>query len=310
MFSGKGGVGKTTLASAFALCCARRGQRTLLIEINVKDRLSSLFGSVEVSEQIAEVEENLHAVNISPMAALEEYGMMILRLKLIYKAVFENKGVRTFLRAIPGLNELLTLGKIHYHAIETDERGKLVWDKVVVDAPATGHGIFLLRIPSVITSIIRSGHMYNEAKKIEDYLRDPAMTSLVIVTLPEEMPVNEAIMMRDIVTRELHIPIGAIVANAVYPSIFNDEELEQVERADDTKAQRDADGFIKAAQFRASRVQLQRVYLKRLEDEVSQPTLRVPYYFTERFDFQTIRKIADDLDDQLDPAHQRAATAP
>lgn len=309
MFSGKGGVGKTTLASAFALCCARRGQRTLLIELNVKDRLSPLFGSVEINEQISEVEENLHAVNISPMAALEEYGMMILRMKLVYKAVFENKVVHTFLRAIPGLNELLMLGKVHFHAIEADDRGKLLWDKIVVDAPATGHGLFFLRIPSVITSIIRSGHMYNEAKKIEDYLRDPAMTSLVIVTLPEEMPVNEALMMRDVVTRELHIPIGAIIANSVYPSVFSDDELALVDQTQEDRAADGADGFVKAAHFRSSRVQMQRTYLKRLADEASQPLLQIPYYFTERFDFQTIRKIADDLDDQLTQARPRAASA-
>jgi anion-transporting ArsA/GET3 family ATPase len=299
LFSGKGGVGKTTLASAFALCCARRGQRTLLIELNVKDRLSPLFGSVEVGQQICEVEENLYAVNISPAAALEEYGMMILRMKLVYKAVFENRVVHTFLKAVPGLNELLMLGKTHFHAIETNDRGKLIWDKVVVDAQATGHGLFFLRIPSVITSIIRSGHMFHEAKKIEDYLRDPKMTALVIVTLPEEMPVNETLMMRDTVTRELHIPIGAVVANAVYPPVFTDDEMALVDQSEEARAAEDAQGFIRAARFRSSRVQLQRTYLKRLVDELTEPLLRIPYYFTERFDFQTISKIADDLDQQL-----------
>ena len=157
LFSGKGGVGKTTLASAFALSCAMRGQRTLLIELNVKDKLNHLFGSVEVGQQIVELEQNLYGVNITPDAAMEEYGVMKLKLKMVYKAVFENRLVRAFLRIVPGLNELLMLGKSHYHAVELDERGRPAWDKVVIDAPATGHGVFFLKIPSVITSILSAG---------------------------------------------------------------------------------------------------------------------------------------------------------
>lgn len=309
MFSGKGGVGKTTLASSFALCCARRGQRTLLIELNVKDRLSSLFGSVEVDEQIREVEENLFAVNISPQAAMEEYGMMILRLKLVYKAVFENRVVNTFLRAVPGLNDLIMLGKIHYHAVETHGRGRFVWDKVVVDAPATGHGLFLLKIPNVITSIIRTGHMYNEAKKIQDFLRDPTQSAVVVVTLPEDMPVNETLMMRRNLSQELKIPLAAVVANTVYPPIFEDHDLDLLAQDRDDPDDPTLAGFLSAARFRSSRVQIQRHYLQRLGDELDEPLLQIPYYFTERFDFTTIRKIADDLDAQLTLHQDRLASA-
>lgn len=300
LFSGKGGVGKTTLASAFALSCALKGQKTLLIELNVKDRLNALFGSVEVGSQIVEIEHNLWAVNITPQAAIEEYGLMRLKLKMVYKAVFENRLVRSFLRAVPGLNDLVMLGKAHFHATEVDERGDYVWDKVVIDAPATGHGIFFLKIPSVITSIIDSGPMFSDAKKIEDFIQDPKLTALNLVTLPEEMPVNETLELRQVVNNELKIPIGMIVANSVYPHVFSEEEMGWVEQTEDEQFDEEVRGFIDAARFRTQRVNMQREYVERLGEEVDEPFVKIPYYFTERFDFQTIRKIARELEEQLD----------
>lgn len=302
LFSGKGGVGKTTLASAFALSCAMRGQRTLLIELNVRDRLNGLFGSTEVGQEIVEIEHNLYGVNITPDAAMEEYGVMKLKLKMVYKAVFENRLVSSFLKVVPGLSDLLMLGKSHFHATEVDDRGAYVWDKVVIDAPATGHGVFFLRIPSVITSIISGGPMYTDARRIESFLRDPALTAINLVTLPEEMPVNETLELRDTLLQELKMPVGFITANCVYSPLFNDQEMDWVEQvelspSDDPETR----GFLNAARFRTSRVRMHRDYIARLEHAISEPLVQIPYHFTERFDFQTVRKIALELDAQLDP---------
>lgn len=308
LFSGKGGVGKTTAASAFALSCALQGQRTLLIELNVKDRLSSLFGAVEVGEEITEIEHNLWAVNTTPKAALREYAMMVLRVKFVYKAVFENPVIASFLRVIPGLNELVMLGKAWYHTVEEDDRGRFVWDKVVVDAPATGHGIFFMKIPSVITSIIKAGPMYQEARKIEKLLQDPETTALCLVTLPEEMPVNETLMFREVVHKELKVPIGAIIANCVYPTGIDPKDMPWVLEANETiEGDTTAEAMVQAAAFRAKRVNMQSDYLKVLDERTDEPMVQVPYYFTERFNFQTIRKIADNLITQLPGPDQGGA---
>jgi anion-transporting ArsA/GET3 family ATPase len=300
LFSGKGGVGKTTLSSAFALSCARRGQRTLLIQLDVKEKVSSFFGSRGVSTDIIEVEDNLFAVNITPQAALEEYGLMVLKVKLIYKAVFENRIVRSFLRSVPGLNDLLMLGKSHFHATEQNADGSYVWDKVVVDAPATGHGIFFLQIPSVITSILSSGHMYQEAKKIEEFLQDSDLTSLNLVTLPEEMPVNETLMLRDVIEEKLGVSIFSIVANSVYEPLFEASEVEWMDRTLDEVAEDDAvHGLLDAASFRNQRVELQQRYLERLDRETDVPVLHLPYYFVERVTFPVIRDMAKRLEAQI-----------
>ncbi len=300
LFSGKGGVGKTVISSAFALSCARRGERTLLMELNVKDKVSSFFGSSNVGSKITEVEDNLYAVNVTPDAAMEEYGLMILRVKLIYKAVFENRIVRSMLRSTPGLNDLLMLGKAYYHAVELSAEGSYVWDKVVVDAPATGHGLFLLQIPSVITGFLNSGHMYEEARRIEQLLQDPQQTSINLVTLPEEMPVNETLMMREELGRRMGLEIGAVIANAVYPPLFSKEESAWIDQARASGGASElTDGFLEAAAFRGQHVEMQREYLHRLEDQVDKPVYYVPFHFNERLTFPVIAEIASELEAQI-----------
>lgn len=293
-FTGKGGVGKTTVASAFAYSCAQGGERTLLIEINTKDKVSLMFGSEEVGTEITEVEENLYAVNCTPASAMEEYALMMLRVRIVYKAVFENKIIQSFLAAIPGLNELVMLGKAYFHATEK-ENGRYVWDKVIVDAPATGHGLFFLQIPQVITSILNSGHMYNEAVDIQRVLSDESFTVLNIVTLPEEMPVNETKMLYEAARDKLGVPLGFVIANGIYPSTFDERELELLGDTDDPHER----AMVEAARFRLARTRLQRRYLGELYTATPLPVAEFPFVFAEKLDFVAIRTMAESLRKQI-----------
>lgn len=292
-FTGKGGVGKTTVSSAFAYSCAQRGDRTLLIEINTKDKVSLMFGSEEVGTEIMEVEENLYAVNVTPDSAMEEYALMMLKLRIVYKALFQNRIIQSFLDAIPGINELVMLGKAYFHATE-EEDGEYVWDKVIVDAPATGHGLFFLQIPQVITSILTSGHMYDEAVEMLEVLQDPDFTVLNIVTLPEEMPVNETKMLYDAARSKLKVPLGFVVANGIYPPLFDERELELLEAEDPHDR-----ALFDAARFRMNRTKLQRRYLGELYEATPLPVIRFPYVFAERLDFVAVRTMAESLRDQI-----------
>lgn len=301
LFSGKGGVGKTTVASAFALSCAQRGERTLLMELNTKDKVSSMFGASRVGTEIVEIEDNLFAVNVTPDAAMEEYALMMLKVRVVYKAVFQNRIMKAFLKAIPGINELVMLGKAYYHVIEEHEDGSPVWDKVIVDAPATGHGIFLFRIPGVITDILSSGHMFEEAKRILDVLRDPKTTALSLITLPEEMPVNETKMLHDTVVNELKIPIGAVIANAVYPPKFSAEQRAVIgEARSDVKPASIVGNLLDAANFRSMRVDMQQRYCQEIQDDIDLPYVELPFYFVERLDFQSLKDMAARLEAQLE----------
>ncbi|HWO21061.1 MAG TPA: ArsA family ATPase [Kofleriaceae bacterium] len=212
---GKGGVGRSTVAAAIAGQLARAGKKTLLYETNANDRFGPYFDRPPVGTEAAQLAPNLWAVNATPATALEEYGLMILRWKSVYEMVFENRVTRAFLRAIPGLDDYALLGKVWFHATE-EKRGKPVWDTVVFDMPASGHSISMLRVPWVIVDAVPEGPLTRDAHQVKALLLDKAQTAAVIVTLAEEMPVNEALEL-EAQLGKLGIAPQQLVVNQVYP---------------------------------------------------------------------------------------------
>ena len=215
---GKGGVGRSTVAAAIAGQLAAQGKRTLLFETNANDRFGSYFDKQPVGTELTQLAPNLWAVNTNPAAALEEYGLMILKFKSVYEMVFENRVTKAFLRAIPGLDDYSLLGKAWFHTTE-EKRGKPIWDHVVFDMPASGHAASMLRVPWVISDTVPEGPLTRDARTVKELLCDPARTSPVLVTLAEEMPVNEAIELEDKLTA-LGIVPQQIVCNQIYPQHF------------------------------------------------------------------------------------------
>jgi anion-transporting ArsA/GET3 family ATPase len=215
---GKGGVGRSTVAAAIAGKCAAQGRRTLLYETNASDRLGPYFGRPPVGEALAQLAPNLWAINATPASALAEYGLMILRWKSVYEMVFENRVSKAFLRAIPGLDDYALLGKVWYHTTE-EKRGAPVWDTLVFDMPASGHSVSMLRVPWVIVDTVPDGPLTRDARTIKAMLCDPARTSAVLVTLAEEMPVNEAIELETQLTALGIVPQHMLV-NQVFPRHF------------------------------------------------------------------------------------------
>jgi anion-transporting ArsA/GET3 family ATPase len=215
---GKGGVGRSTIAAAIAGQLAEQGKRTLLYETNANDRFGDYFGKPPVGTELAQLAPNLWAINATPASALEEYGMMVLRFKSVYDMVFENRVTRAFLRAIPGLDDYSLLGKAWYHTTE-EKRGRPVWDTVVFDMPASGHSFSMLRVPWVIVDTVPEGPLTRDARAVKALLTDPARTAAVLVTLAEEMPVNEAIELEEKLTT-LGIRPQHLVANQVFPEHF------------------------------------------------------------------------------------------
>lgn len=215
---GKGGVGRSTVAAAIATRAAAAGRKTLLFETNANDRFGSYFDKPAVGTDLAQLAPNLWAVNTNPAAALAEYGLMILKFKSVYEMVFENRVTKAFLRAIPGLDDYALLGKAWFHTTE-EKRGRPVWDTVVFDMPASGHSVSMLRIPWVIIDTVPEGPLTRDARTVQRLLTDPARTSVVLVTLAEEMPVNEAVEL-EAKLGVLGIAATRIVCNQIYPDHF------------------------------------------------------------------------------------------
>jgi anion-transporting ArsA/GET3 family ATPase len=215
---GKGGVGRSTIAAAIAGECARRGRKTLLFETNANDRFGPYFEKPPVGPEITPLAPNLSAVNATPASALAEYGLMVLRFKSVYDMVFENRITKAFLRAVPGLDEYALLGKAWFHTAE-EKRGRPVWDTVVFDLPASGHSVSMLRVPWVIVDTVPEGPLTRDAREVKALLSDPARTATVLVTLAEEMPVNEACELETKLTA-LGIVPQKLIVNQVYPDHF------------------------------------------------------------------------------------------
>ena len=215
---GKGGVGRSTVAAAIAGQLAEQGKRVLLYETNANDRFGNYFDKPPVGTDGVQLGPNLWAVNATPASALEEYGLMVLRWKSVYEMVFENRVTKAFLRAIPGLDDYALLGKAWYHTTE-ERKGKLVFDTIVFDMPASGHSVTMLNIPWVIVDTVPEGPLTRDARTVKALLTDPSRTSAVIVTLAEEMPVNETLELETKLTGFGIVP-QQIVVNQVFPDHF------------------------------------------------------------------------------------------
>ncbi len=263
--TGKGGVGKSTVAAALALASAREGKRTLVCEINARERISGLLGHGPVGPEVGLLEPNLWAVNVQPPQALREYALLVLRFQSIYKAVFENRFVRYFLRFIPSLQELVMLGKVLYHLEEKRPDGQPKYERIIMDAPATGHAIAFLSVPQVILETVPPGPMATQTRKMRDRLVDPSVTGTVLVSLPEEMPVNETVDLHRALVEEVHIPCSATVLNMFIPERFNAQDVARVPPA-----------LREPVQQHFTRERLSQQAEARLSAELGLPVVRVP----------------------------------
>lgn len=281
--TGKGGVGKSTVAAALAVQSAREGLRTLVCEVNAKERISQLLNRPEVGPEVTALDENLWAVNVRPQEAMREYALMMLKFESIYSAVFENRVVRYFLRFIPSLQELVLLGKILFHLREKRPDGRWRFDRIIIDAPATGHAITFLSVPQVIVDTVPPGAMSSDATWMRDLLVDPKTTAVVLVSLPEELPVNETIELHAALSSKVKMRSALVVLNGFIPPRFGPADLPEGLSA----------GLKALAHNHSSRATLSETCFTRLQ-ELGVPVVKVPRLFGD-FGRQAIEQVAAQL---------------
>src|SRR3954447_10055951 len=224
--TGKGGVGKTTVAAALGLAAARTGRRTIVCEVAEQDRMSRAFRRHGVhAEQEVELAKDLWAITIDPQKALEEWLAKQVGGTAL-KVLGHSHAFQYFVAAAPGAKELITIAKVWELAqAQRWNRGNRAYDLVVVDAPASGHGIGMLTTPRTFAEIARVGPIRRQAYKVSEMLADPERTGYVAVALPEEMPVNETIELEAKLRAAIGLGLDAIVMNAMWPEPFTAHDI-------------------------------------------------------------------------------------
>ena len=216
--TGKGGVGKSALASVLGRSLARRGRRALVLEVDPRENLHGLLGVPPSGGQVVPVAENLYFQNLKPRQVVDWVVEQQVRIKLLLRRVLRSPVYHRFVEGAPGLREVAILG----HALRL-ARGDLPKvpkiDVVVLDAPATGHGIYLLTAPRLFAETIGEGPFASLAREVADYVADPEASGLMVVTLAEEMPVTEALELRRSLAERLGREPELLIANGLVPPV-------------------------------------------------------------------------------------------
>jgi anion-transporting ArsA/GET3 family ATPase len=303
--TGKGGVGKSTVAAALGVAAAREGKRAIICEVAQQERMSRFFERQGVGYHEAEIAPNLYAFSIDPQRALEEYLMLQIKVKPVYDLMFKNRVFTYFAAATPGLRELVTIGKV-WELAQLDRRVKrgAKYDIVIVDAPATGHGVGILRTPKTFGDIARVGPVKRQADAIYEFVTNPKLTSVCAVAWPEEMPVNETIDLERSLEKELGVRLDRIFMNGIYPQLFDDREAAVVRKRLDQETGSNGAGVVRRAALRAAvsehtRASAHQEQLARLEEGLGQDAVELPFVFRPQLDMGAVELLADAIEAQL-----------
>ncbi|HMG27734.1 MAG TPA: ArsA family ATPase [Acidimicrobiia bacterium] len=305
-FTGKGGVGKSTVTAATALLAADRGQRVLVVEADAKGAIPGHLEQPTVGFEPREVYPGVCAMAMRTEDSLKEYLKLNLRVPVLGRLGPLARVLDFVATAAPGVKEILTVGKVCWEVRESIE-GRADWDLVVVDAAATGHIIGQLDAPRAIQDLVSVGMVREQTDWMVELLSDASVTGLNIVATPEEMPVNETIELVQRARVELSVPLGAVVVNRVLPELFThaDEETFEALRGDDAGAVLTArvgpgsTAVLDAARLAVSLRRTRVAHLAELRQSVELPMLYLPYLFVRDQGLRVTKMVADSLAQEL-----------
>jgi anion-transporting ArsA/GET3 family ATPase len=305
-FTGKGGVGKSTITAATALLAAERGQRVLVVEADAKGNLPNHFEQPSVGFEPREVYPGVCAMAMRTEDSLKEYLRLNLRVPVLGRLGPLARVLDFVATAAPGVKEILTVGKVCWEVRESID-GRSDWDLVVVDAAATGHIIGQLDAPRAIQELVSVGMVREQTDWMVELLSDAAVTALNVVATPEEMPVNETIELVERARSELAVPLGAVIVNRVLPELFTraDEEVFEMLRADDAvgvltdRVGSGAAAVLEAARLAVSLRRTRAAHLAELGEAVDLPMLYVPYLFVRDQGLRVTKMVAESLAQEL-----------
>jgi anion-transporting ArsA/GET3 family ATPase len=296
--TGKGGVGKTTIAAALGLLAARSGRRTLVAEVGERQHIPELLGRMEPAQAGVEVDlaPGLSSLSIDPDRALADW-LRALGGRMSSRVLLSSSTFQYFVAAAPGAREVLSMVKLLELTENEDRPGhrrkKDAYDLVILDAPATGHALALLSSPRTFAGLARVGPIAAQTRSVSDLLEDPGRSAYLAVAQGTEMAVAETMELRDRLREELGRELDAVIANAALPRRFDEGELRRIGALEGSEAaMRSASAAAHAVHVRARAQNNQIARLRRQHPRV----LRMPFVFKPALDAEALRRIGERLE--------------
>ena len=289
--TGKGGVGKTTVSCALAYHASALGRKVLLVEADTKPgargTISSVMGFAASPNTVVAVRPRLHAISMDASYGLRKYVLDKVKLKVIYRTLERSKGFQKSFTFFPGVKELVILYSICLFEGERAPGGRGPrYDLIIYDAPPTGHGVFFLRLPQKVIDMLKVGPLIADAKRVKSLIEDPLRTALSIVTLAEEMPVNETMELAEDLRSHVNVRIGATFVNKLQDPVVDEDEWDNLFDGSANRRLKalkkcafregEVDTILRAAELARRRLLASRAYIERLR--TSLPDVRtLPY---------------------------------
>jgi anion-transporting ArsA/GET3 family ATPase len=318
---GKGGVGKTTVSIALAGVAERMNKKVLLVELGDTDSIGRLFHDQPLTEVPRKLSQSIWGARVNSRAEMEAYIRAHVVPKFIANKIIRSRLFEYLFEAAPGLKEVMSLGRLwrwekeslslsginshpdasgshlsgKNHHVSGTEISRKAFDLIIVDAPATGHAMSLLRLPEMLINMIRVGPLVNQIKGLHRLLKNQEKTSLVLVSLPEELPVNESIEFYSMAKDTLRMPVVATFINCVYPSVFSRNELVQLESVKNTFQDcsfAPENLLIASAENLIRRQSLQKKHMQKIYEKAGSRVLAIPFRFTNDLTLNEIRELS------------------
>jgi anion-transporting ArsA/GET3 family ATPase len=267
--TGKGGVGKTVVACALGRALAAAGRRVLVLEVDPRENLHQMFNVVPSGGDVVPVEPRLWVQNFKPRQVLDELVREQLKLELLVRRVLDSPVYQHFAAGAPGLKEMAILG--HAYRLLRGMGGPALpeVDLVVLDAPATGHGVTLLAAPQLVAEVVKSGPFAWMSGELSSFIADPERCGIAVVTQAEEMPVEESLELRRALAERVGREPEALFVNGLYPPL-------------DAAAQSPGEGENPLVSLWRRRRELQQRELARLAAEWRGPRIELPQLALDR----------------------------
>jgi anion-transporting ArsA/GET3 family ATPase len=292
--TGKGGVGKTTMVAALGLLATRQGKRVLLCELDTDPSLRRIFSVPAIGFETARLAENLYACNLVAADCMRAFVGRVVPSRRVADAIVGNRIVGIFFESAPSVMEAVILDQI----AERVTQEKPGYDLVIIDLPASGHAIKLLRVARSMAEMVSIGELAKRLHEVDALFTDPARAGLVLVTLPEEMPVNETLELAANLKSAVKTAIVGVVCNGLRHLKVEAADTEAASAALGNASAAGAPELLEALELARYWTEQEREQIARLRTELSIPLFDTPFVFSKASDRDLVEQVAGRLMEQ------------